>query len=109
MAYIDGVKLLIGLNDNKQDDQLEKIIDVTEKRLISMFPKDVEAVPSPLDWVVEEVAVKRYNRIGAEGMSSESIDGRSTKFQENDFDEYLSIIEDEFPSTSSKKGSIKFY
>ncbi|WP_435373871.1 phage head-tail connector protein [Staphylococcus nepalensis] len=109
MAYIDGVKLLIGLNDNKQDDQLEKIIDVTEKRLISMFPKDVEAVPSSLEWVVEEVAVKRYNRIGAEGMSSESIDGRSTKFQENDFDEYLSIIEDEFPSTSSKKGSIKFY
>ena len=35
MAHIDGVKLLIGLNDNKQDDQLEKIIDVTEKRLIS--------------------------------------------------------------------------
>lgn len=109
MAYIDGVKLLIGLNDNKQDDQLQKIIDVTEKRLISMLPKDVEAVPSSLDWVVEEVAVKRYNRIGAEGMSSESIDGRSTKFQESDFDEYLSIIEDEFPSTSSKKGSIKFY
>lgn len=109
MGYIDGVKLLIGLNDNKQDDQLQKIIDVTERRLISMLPKDVEAVPNSLDWVVEEVAVKRYNRIGAEGMSSESIDGRSTKFQENDFDEYLSIIEDEFPSTSSKRGSIKFY
>ncbi|MCI2948337.1 phage head-tail connector protein [Staphylococcus caledonicus] len=109
MAYIDGVKLLIGLNDDKQDDQLKKIIDVTEKRLIALLPKDVETVPSSLDWVIEEVAVKRYNRIGAEGMSSESIDGRSTKFQENDFDEYLSIIEDEFPSTSSKKGSIKFY
>ncbi len=109
MEYIDGVKLLIGLNDNKQDDQLKKIIEITERRLISMLPKDVEAVPNSLEWVVEEVAVKRYNRIGAEGMSSESIDGRSTTFQENDFDEYMSIIEDEFPTTSDKRGSIKFY
>lgn len=109
MAYIDGVKLLIGLNDDKQDNQLQKIIDVTERRMISLLPKDVKEVPESLEWVVEEVAVKRYNRIGAEGMSSESIDGRSTKFQENDFDEYMSIIEDAYPSVSSTKGSIKFY
>lgn len=109
MAYLEDVKLLIGLNDDKQDKQLSKIIDVTERRLISMLPKDVKAVPDTLKWIVEEVAVKRYNRIGAEGMSSESVDGRSSKYQENDFDEYLSIIEDEFPAISSTKGSIKFY
>lgn len=109
MNYIDGVKLLIGLDDDKQDKQIQKIIDVTERRLISMLPKDEKAVPTSLDWVVEEVAVKRYNRVGAEGMESESIDGRSTKFQENDFDEYLTIIEDEFPTSSSRKGSVTFY
>lgn len=109
MNYIDGVKLLIGLSDDKQDDQLKKIIDVTERRLISMLPKEIKEVPESLGWIVEEVAVKRYNRIGAEGMESESIDGRSTKFQENDFDEYLSILEDEFPSTSSRTGSVTFY
>lgn len=109
MEYLESVKLLIGLNDDKQDKQLKKIIDVTERRLITMLPKDIKEVPDSLSWIVEEVAVKRYNRIGAEGMSSESIDGRSTKFQENDFDEYLSIIEDEFPKYSSRTGTVTFY
>ncbi|MHC3758885.1 phage head-tail connector protein [Staphylococcus succinus] len=109
MGYLEDVKLLIGLQDKTQDAQINKIIEVTEKRLISLLPKEVTIVPDELQYIVEEVAVKRYNRIGAEGMDSESVDGRSSSYQPNDFDEYLSIIEDMYAESSSKKGSIKFY
>lgn len=109
MDYLNDVKLLIGLSDNQQDDQLKKIIEVTERRLISMLPKDEKEVPEALRYIIEEVAVKRYNRIGAEGMDSESVDGRSSSYQSNDFDEYLSILDVYYSENSSKKGSIKFY
>ncbi|WP_420496940.1 phage head-tail connector protein [Staphylococcus aureus] len=32
---------------------------------------------------MKEVAVKRYNRIGAEGMTSEAVDGRSNAYELN--------------------------
>ena len=35
--------------------------------------------------MIKEVAVKRYNRIGAEGMTSEAVDGRSNAYELNDF------------------------
>ena len=74
-----------------------------------MLPKDEKEVPEALRYIIEEVAVKRYNRIGAEGMDSESVDGRSSSYQSNDFDEYLSILDDYYSENSNKKGSIKFY
>ena len=68
MATLENVKLLLSINDNVQD-ELKRIIDNTEKRLISLLPSDMETIPDRLEYIVEEVAVKRFNRVGAEGMS----------------------------------------
>ena len=57
--------------------------------MISLLPVDIEEVPERLEYIIEEVSVKRFNRVGAEGMTQESVDGRSNTFQNNDFDEYL--------------------
>lgn len=109
MAILDEVKILIGISDDKQDKLIEKIIKNTEKRLINMLPDGVDSVPDELSYIVEDVAIKRYNRIGAEGMSSESIEGRSSTFQESDFNEYLSDIERLYPADSSKRGEVLFF
>ena len=61
------------INDNVQDELLKRIIDNTEKRLISILPIDIEEVPDRLGYIVEEVAVKRFNRVGAEGMTQEKM------------------------------------
>ncbi|SUK87515.1 phi 11 orf36 [Staphylococcus aureus] len=42
--------------------------------------------------MIKEVAVKRYNRIGAEGMTSEAVDGRSNSYELNDFKEYEALL-----------------
>ncbi|MFW3632639.1 phage head-tail connector protein [Staphylococcus caprae] len=109
MATLENVKLLLSINDNVQDELLKRIIDNTEKRLISLLPSDMETIPDRLEYIVEEVAVKRFNRVGAEGMTQESIDGRSNTFQSNDFDEYMDVIDALYPKESSKRGRGVFY
>ncbi|MEX3487368.1 phage head-tail connector protein [Staphylococcus warneri] len=109
MATLDNVKLLLSINDDLQDDLLQKIIDNTEKRLISLLPLETEAVPERFEYIVEEVAVKRFNRVGAEAMSSESVDGRSSTFQANDFDEYMDVIDALYPKSRVQKGRGVFY
>ena len=109
MATLENVKLLLSINDDVQDKLLARIIDNTEKRLISLLPIGIEEVPDRLEYIVEEVAVKRFNRVGAEGMTQESIDGRSNTFQSNDFDEYMDVIDALFPKETSKRGRGVFY
>lgn len=112
MDYLKQVKTRIGLKDDLQDEQLEIIINNVKSELLSRLPLELRTndVPEALAFIVIEVSNKRYNRIGAEGMSSESQDGRSSTYEAKDFDEYLPIIEALFPKeTLEREGSVKFY
>lgn len=112
MDYLEQVKTRIGLKDDLQDKQLEVIIKNVKAELLSRLPVELRTndVPEGLEFIVIEVTLKRYNRIGAEGMSSESQDGRSSTYEPKDFDEYLPIIDRLFPvETIEREGSIKFY
>ncbi|MGZ9420419.1 phage head-tail connector protein [Staphylococcus epidermidis] len=109
MATLENVKMLLSIDDDKQDELLKIIISNTEKRLISLLPLETEEIPERLEYIVEEVSVKRFNRVGAEGMTQESVDGRSNTFQSNDFDEYMDVIYALFPKETSKRGRGVFY
>lgn len=58
-------------------------------------PDDPE-IPEALSWILEEVTVKRYRRIGSEGMQAESVEGHSMTFDRHDFADYASVIDDYF-------------
>lgn len=110
MATLDDVKKRIGLKDDKQDEQLREIIKSCESQLLSMLPIEVEQIPLRFSYMIKEVAVKRYNRIGAEGMTSEAVDGRSNSYELNDFKEYEAIIDNFFNArTRTKKGRAVFF
>ncbi|QKQ06001.1 phage head-tail connector protein [Staphylococcus saprophyticus] len=107
---LENVKESLSIHDDKQDNLLKRIIYRTERRLTVLLPTGVDSVPAELDYIVEEVSIKRYNRIGAEGMTAESVDGRSNTFQANDFDEYMDDIERFYPTDSrNRKGRGVFY
>lgn len=107
---LENVKESLSIQDTKQDKVLSRIIERTNDRLTVLLPSGVDEVPNKLNYIVEEVSIKRYNRIGAEGMTSESVDGRSNTFQANDFDEYLDDIERFYPTDSkNRKGRGVFY
>ncbi len=110
VVYLEEVKNRIGLTDNEQDKQLNSIINNVAAELLSRLPVDTISIPDRLRFIVVEVSTKRYNRIGAEGMSTDSQDGRSNTFERNDFEEYQSIIDALYPKIdSSKRGGVNFY
>lgn len=93
MAIIDDVKELLGIKDNIEDKKLEIMISNVTNRLRNYVDKvTYPEIPTDLNYIIVEIVVKRYNRIGSEGMQSESVDGRSATYQLNDFDEYLDVL-----------------
>lgn len=90
MAITDDLKKLLG---GSSDERLEVIEKRTRERLLLILGSDIKEVPSELEYVVLDVSLKRFNRIGQEGMQSYSQEGLSMTFSESDFDEYANEIE----------------
>lgn len=107
---LQDVKTLIGIDDNSKDDVLNLIIRNVELQLLGRFQElELTAIPETLDYIVTEVAVVRYNRLGSEGKSQESVEGFSSTYSNNDFMAYESAIESYLDLyRPSKKGVIRF-
>lgn len=92
---LSDLKTMLQITDDKRDDILELIKKNTEQALrFKLGLKATDNLPAELGYIVLEVAVKRYNRIANEGMSSYSQEGESITFSTNDFDEFASDIAD---------------
>lgn len=108
MNFLKTLKTRIGIDDEQQDEQLKVIISNVEKELLAMLPTIEGTIPEEIEFIVVEVSTKRYNRIGAEGMTSETQDGRSSSYELNDFDEYKSVLNNLY-FKDDKKGFVHFY
>lgn len=86
---LEDVKVLLGIANNIADEMLEKIIEISEERLAMLLG---EMVPPELEYIVKEVSVIRYNRIGSEGSASHSVEGESWSFGDDDFAQYQNDI-----------------
>lgn len=89
MAVIDDVKALLGIED--EDSKLKVIITLTENRLKALLGQ--KEVPSELEYIVTEVSIARFNRIGSEGLSGHTVEGEALTFKDNDFDQYADDIQ----------------
>ena len=107
---LDDLKLLLGIAaaDTSQDQRLNWIINSTRSRL-RLLLGDVES-PASMDYIITEVSVIRFNRIGSEGMSSQSVDGETMTFSDSDFDGYRDEIQAFLDKESSlaRKGGFRF-
>lgn len=106
MTILNDVKKLLS---GTPDEQLAIIERRTEERLISLL--GVLEVPTTFEYVLYEVTLKRFNRIGNEGMTSVGQEGLSMSFPDSDFDEYTQEFED-FRiknDVDSKRGRFRLY
>ena len=89
---IEDLKVLLGLDET--DDQTERrlnlILDATKRRL--KFLLGGLEPPEEMEYIILDVSVIRYNRIGSEGLSSHSVEGESLFWSENDFAGYMDDI-----------------
>ena len=103
---LDYVKQLTGDNP-----QVEAIYNAIAERLLIRL--DETEIPLSLEYVVDEATIRRFNRIGSEGMKSESVEGHSvTYLDEDELAPYESAIvaylEEQEPEPPRKPGVVYF-
>lgn len=106
---LDTLKSLLGFaaDDTAADERLDKILEITKQRL-KVKLGGIEP-PAELEYIIIEVSIIRFNRIGSEGLASHSVDGESLTFSDKDFDGFSSEIQDYLNSQQdSKIGKVRF-
>lgn len=90
---LDSVKLLLGIKDNESDELLELLIEFAESKLRAYLPQSISTIPYDLEYIVTELTISRFNRLGNEAMSSYSQEGESITYSDDDIKPYLKDIQ----------------
>lgn len=110
MAILADVKTMLGIstNDTDIDSKLDLIIRLTNSRL-KVLLGGVD-VPESLEYIVTEVSIIRFNKIGSEGLSAHSVEGESLSFSDDDFAAYKDEIRAFIAESdcTTQKGGFKF-
>lgn len=100
-TVLTNIKLKLSITNNEQDTLLEVLCNDAYNYMCVYFDCDSKSTdkskrypPIQLQFVLENVVVKRYRRLGAEGISVEKIDVLSTTYEGgDDFAEYFDIMQ----------------
>lgn len=106
---LEDLKILLGISkeDETLDEKLKLIISSTTNRLKALLGG--QDPPEELGYIITDVAVKRFNRIGSEGLSSHTVEGESLSFSEDDFVGYKDDIQTWLNNQKeATKGRVRF-
>lgn len=112
----ENIKIVLDIQDNRQDPVLDVLIKNVSSLLLGKLRKvnkSIKTIPEELEYIIEEVTLRRFNRIGSEGFKSELVEGHRIDFYDLDkeLDPYMDIIEDyaeDEDDTGSKRGKVLF-
>ena len=99
MLLLNRIKTLLQIQDN--DELIYEIVEITKEKILNYINK--EELPKELEFILVELSIQRYNRIGSEGISSESVDGKSVSY-EDDFENYKTYLDDYIYKSGTNKG-----
>lgn len=88
---ISIIKLKLGLTEDSEKDNLLMVLLNDAIDYMKTYI-EIDTIPEQLQFIAEEVAIKRYRRIGSEGISTEKIDVLSTSYKSDDFYEYKPLM-----------------
>lgn len=110
MTALEDVKLLLDISSDEEDAVLDRklslIIDNARRQVLSYLSSETKEVPEELSYIVTEMAVARFNRIGNEGMSSYTQEGESITYG-SDISPYLTAIQS-WNEKHGTKGRVRF-
>ena len=87
---LERIKLLLNVTD--QDVLLNELITLSNEKIAAYIGQDT--CPVELDWVVVELVIQRFNRIGSEGLSSESVDGGANTYIDDELSPFYKFLDD---------------
>ena len=106
---LKDLKLLLGIpeDDTSLNPKLNLILSSTTSRLKALLGG--QNPPEDLEYIIIDVAVIRYNKIGSEGLSSHTVEGESQSFSEDDFAGYKDDIQTWLNNQKeANKGRVRF-
>ena len=106
-----SVKLRIPVEDEKQDALLNDLIADAQARVLSYINQDGTAlskVPSEATWVIKDLAVKMYNRIGDEGKESSTEGNVSNTWAAIDLSQYADMLDQYRESNLRRRPGMRF-
>ena len=99
---VSRMKVLLGITDNTDNEELlYEIVEITKSKILNYINQT--KIPKELEFVLVELSIQRFNRIGSEGIASESIDGKSVSY-DDDFIGYRHYLDDYISRNSVRKG-----
>ena len=96
---LNRIKTLLNIEGNEI--LICEIVNITESKILNYI--NASEMPKELEFVLIELSVQRFNRIGSEGIASEVIDGKSVSY-DDDFTGYKHYLDDYISRNSIKKG-----
>jgi len=107
---LETVRKLLNVNSDVEATIYAMVSNRLDKKL-SVGLADTTQALIDLEYIIDEVTIKRFNRVGSEGMESESVEGHSIKFNStDDFLEFETDIANYIASQAepTTKGVVRF-
>lgn len=86
---LQKIKSLLAISDNSKDDLLEALSDIATEEVKAYC--NIEDA-TPLESIIIQLAVIKYNRLGAEGVSSENYNGASFSYESEYPSQILAVL-----------------
>lgn len=104
---LNNLKLFLGIEGTDRDALLKLIIaNVTAQ--LKVLLGGIEP-PESMEYIILEVCIRRFNRIGSEGLTSHSVEGETQSFADNDFDAFSNDIQAFLDAQKeSTRGKVRF-
>lgn len=79
---LQTVEILLNLENDRR---VMELYDRYEAQLLHRLQRskpEITSIPPVLTYIVDELTIARFNRIGSEGISKEEMDGHSATYQD---------------------------
>lgn len=88
---LDNIKILLGLENDEKDEVLTVLL-TNAVSTINIY-LGVTELPQELNFVAEQLAVIKFNKLGSEGIQTEKIDVLSTTYQADELASFKAILD----------------
>ena len=110
MEELQELKRSLGIDslDTSRDVLLMDLYKRVEQAL--QVNLGVARIPPSLNWIILEVTIERFNRLGSEGVERQEVEGYSTTYQSGSwFEAYEPLLQDwKATQTSGDIGKVRF-
>lgn len=99
---LEYIKLALGLETSDKDLLITSLYTNVEKAICLYISTDT--LPQELTWIADECTIVRFNRLGSEGMSQESVDSMSSTYKADILTDYYPYL-DKYSSKNATGGN----